>query len=208
MQTIAVVSRKGGTGKTTLAIHLSVAAEQSGLTTALIDLDPQASAAEWHDTRDNETPAVISSHTSRLSQTLHIAKENGAALAVLDTAPHTESAALDAACAADFAIIPCKPSLIDLRAIRSTIKIILLANVPTSIVLNAVPSRGELAEQARVAISGYGVPCTRCEIGNRVAFVHAYTAGLTVQEYEPKGKASNEIWALYSYIANEMGLEV
>ena len=43
MKTLAILSRKGGTGKTTIAVHLSVAAEQAGHTTALIDLDPQAS---------------------------------------------------------------------------------------------------------------------------------------------------------------------
>ena len=60
MKTLAILSRKGGTGKTTLATHLSVAAERAGHTTALIDLDPQSSAAKWRDNRDGDTPAVIS----------------------------------------------------------------------------------------------------------------------------------------------------
>ncbi|MCY4403567.1 MAG: AAA family ATPase [Candidatus Poribacteria bacterium] len=206
MKTIAIVSRKGGTGKTTLAISLSVAAEKAGHTTALIDLDPQASAAEWRDTREDDTPAVISAHSSRLQSTLHLAKENGATLTILDTAPHTESAVLDAADAADFAVIPCKPSLIDLRAIRSTIKIINLADVPAHVVLNAVPPRGDLAVETRKAIEHYGVVCAPCEIGSRIAFVHSYISGLTVQEYEPRGKASQEIKAFYKYIAKEMGV--
>ena len=90
MKTIAVLSRKGGTGKTTLAIHLSVAAEQAGHTTALIDLDPQASATSWRDIRENKTPAVISAHASRLSQILHLAKENGQPLQLL-TRLHTQN---------------------------------------------------------------------------------------------------------------------
>ena len=206
MKTIAVLSRKGGTGKTTLAIHISVAAEQAGHTTALIDLDPQASAARWRDNRDEETPAVVSAHASRLPETLHLAKENGATLAILDTAPHTESAALDAANAAEFVIIPCKPALIDLQAIGSTINIIKIAKVPARVVMNVVPPHGDLAEQARMAISHYDVPCAPCTIGQRVAFNHAFTAGLTVQEYESRGKASGEIKELYTYIANEMGI--
>ena len=101
MKTLAILSRKGGTGKTTLATHLSVAAENAGHTTALIDLDPQSSAAKWRDNRDGDTPAVISTHSERLSQILQLAEENGATFAILDTAPHTETAALDAARAAD-----------------------------------------------------------------------------------------------------------
>ena len=206
MKTIAILSRKGGTGKTTLAIHLSVAFEQAGHTTALIDLDPQASAASWRDIRENKTPAVISTHASRLVQTLHLAKDSGATLAIIDTAPHTESAALDAANAAEFAVIPCKPALIDLKAIGSTINIIRLANVPASVVLNGVPPRGNVAAQARKAISHYNLTCAPCEIGSRIAFNYAYTVGLAVQEYEPNGKASDEIRELYSYIAKEMGV--
>ena len=206
MKTIAIVSRKGGTGKTTLAISLSVAAEKAGHTTALIDLDPQASAASWRDIREDKTPAVISAHTSRLTQILDLAEKNGATLTILDTAPHTESAALDAASAAQFILIPCKPALIDLKAIGSTINIVRLADVPACVVLNGVPSRGNLAKQARKALSHFDVPCAPCEIGSRIAFNHAYTAGLTVQEYEPRGKASGEIKELYSYVTKEMGV--
>ena len=198
MKTLAILSRKGGTGKTTIATHLSVAAERAGHTTALIDLDPQSSAAKWRDNRDGDTPAVISTHSERLQNILELAEENGATLAILDTAPHTEIAALDAARVSDMAVVPCKPSLIDLQAIG--------AKIPAHIVLNAVPARGDLADQARQAVETYDVPCAPCEIGHRIGFVHAYNAGLTVQEFEPKGKASHEINALYTYIANEMGV--
>ena len=206
MKTLAILSRKGGTGKTTLATHLSVAAERAGQTTALIDLDPQASAAKWRDNRTGDTPAVISTHSERLEHILKLAAENGATLAILDTAPHTETAALDAARAADMALVPCKPALIDLQAIASTIDVVRLAKVPAHIILNAVPARGELAEQAREAVENYDLPCAPCEIGHRIGFVHAYNAGLTVQESEPKSKATREINALYTYIADQIGV--
>ena len=53
MKTVAILSQKGGTGKTTIATNLCVAAEREGHTTALIDLDPQASATRWGDYRDS-----------------------------------------------------------------------------------------------------------------------------------------------------------
>jgi cellulose biosynthesis protein BcsQ len=45
MKTVALLSQKGGAGKTTLALHLACAAKAAGLASAIIDLDPQASAA-------------------------------------------------------------------------------------------------------------------------------------------------------------------
>ena len=132
--------------------------------------------------------------------------EGGATLAILDTAPHTEAAALDAANAAEMALIPCKPALIDLQAITSTINVIRLANVPARIVFNAVPSRGDRVEQAREAVKVFDVPCAPCNVGDRVAFIDSYNAGLTAQEYEPRGKASREISDLYTYISAEMGV--
>ena len=206
MKTLAVLSRKGGTGKTTIAIHLAVEAERTGQTTVLIDLDPQASAAKWNDNREGDTPFVVTSPPSRLPEVLSRAAEGGATLAILDTAPHTEAAALDAANAAEMALIPCKPALIDLQAITSTINVIRLANVPARIVFNAVPSRGDRVEQAREAVKVFDVPCAPCNVGDRVAFIDSYNAGLTAQEYEPRGKASREISDLYKYISAEMGV--
>ena len=206
MKTLAILSRKGGTGKTTLAIHLAVAAERAGHTAILIDLDPQASAAKWNDEREGDTPFVVTAPPSRLKEVLGKAVDSGVTLAILDTAPHTETAALDAASVAQMALIPCKPALIDLHAITSTINVVRLANVPARIVFNAVPARGDRVEQAREAVKPFDVPCAPCNVGDRVAFVDSYNAGLTAQEYEPRGKASREIKDLYTYISAEMGV--
>jgi chromosome partitioning protein len=106
MQTIAIISQKGGTGKTTLALNLAVAAEMSGRPAAIIDLDPQASAKEWSKSRERETPVVVSAHASQLEEILGAARANGAALTIIDTAPHSERDALAGARAADLILIP------------------------------------------------------------------------------------------------------
>ena len=101
MKTIAIVSQKGGSGKTTIALHLAVASARAGRNTAVIDLDPQASAANWSDRRQAELPVVLSAHASRLSHEATRVEETGGEILYLDTAPHSDSAALEAAKAAE-----------------------------------------------------------------------------------------------------------
>jgi chromosome partitioning protein len=206
MKTIAIISQKGGAGKTTLALHLAVAAEQAGRPAAIIDLDPQASATGWGDHRGKENPAVVSSQASRLDQVMSAAREGGAALAIIDTAPHSESAALAAARSADFILIPCRPAILDLRAINSTIELAKLAGKPAAVVLNSVPPRGSLGEDADQAIELYGVEVCPARISQRAVFVHALTEGLTAQEYEPAGKGAREIRHLYKWVCRQVGL--
>ena len=85
MRTIALISQKGGAGKTTLAIALAVTAERAGLTSVLVDLDPQASAAQWSDLRQAKTPVVTCAPAARLTSVLTAAQGAGADIAILDT---------------------------------------------------------------------------------------------------------------------------
>ena len=201
MKTIAILSQKGGTGKTTLAINLSVTAEivTRGPVT-LIDLDPQASAANWSDSREEATPSVISAQANRLPHCLEEVKKAGTRLVIIDTAPHSESAALAAARAADLVLIPCRPAILDLRAISNTIDLVKLAGTKAAVILNSVPPRGPLANEAAEAVAGYGVPLVPVRITQRSAFIHSLTMGKSVQEFEPKGKGAHEIIRLYDWI--------
>src|SRR3712207_4168765 len=88
MKVVAVVSQKGGAGKTTLAVHLATCAYLNGHRVALVDLDPQATARRWGEKREAEGPEVVSDHPSRLKPLLEAAKGNGADLVVVDTAPN------------------------------------------------------------------------------------------------------------------------
>jgi chromosome partitioning protein len=64
-------------------------------------------------------------------------------------------------------------------------------------VLNAVPSRGNLSEEATSAIGGYEIEVAPVSIGHRAAYMHALTVGQAAQEYEIRGKAAKEIKNLY-----------
>lgn len=119
MRTIAVMSQKGGAGKTTVSVHLAVAAQQDGYRAAVIDLDPQATARKWGDKRVTE-PEVIGDHAERLPHLIDLARANGADLLIIDTAPNADRASLTAARAADMILIPCRPAAFDLEAIEAT----------------------------------------------------------------------------------------
>lgn len=207
MKVLAILSQKGGAGKTTLALNLAVQAENDGKATAIIDLDPQASATSWGDSRDGEAPTVVSAQASRLSHVLDAASNAGANFIIIDSAPHSESTALAAARAADLVLIPCRPAILDLRAIKDTIDIVRLAKASGAVVLNAVPPRGQsIALEAEQAIASYNMPVVPIHIGQRAAFVHSLTAGQTVQDYEPSGKAAQEIRTLYKWLWNQASM--
>ena len=139
MLTLAFISQKGGAGKTTLACATAVAAERAGLTTVLVDLDPQASASKWSDLRKAETPVITSAQAARLGPILEAARGTGAELVVIDTAPHAADAALEAARAAQLVLIPCRASAADLTAIRATIDLACIAERRAIAILNAAP---------------------------------------------------------------------
>lgn len=122
MQIIAFLSQKGGSGKTTLSLNLAIAATKARKQVVVIDLDPQQSAARWTRLRRDPAPVIVSGHAPNLAHLIQQAREGGAGLVILDTAPKSESAALTAAKAADLLLIPCQPSSLDLDAvpIRST----------------------------------------------------------------------------------------
>lgn len=208
MKTLAILSRKGGTGKTTLAVNLAVAAERAGHKSAIVDLDPQASASEWLDWRvsgtGKTTPDVISVHSARLPQALYKLQQAGITFAILDTPARVEDVAQDAAKAADLAIISCKLGAFDLKAIEKTIWVGNKAKCPMRIVFNAVGARSSQLYPAKRAVQVYGVPLSPCLVGDRVAFSHAVIEGLGVIEYDPKEKASIEIQALFRYISKQM----
>ena len=94
MEVIAVIAQKGGTGKTTLTLSLAVAAQRAGKTVAIVDLDPQATACNWGDRRNRDSPVIVSAQPARLPQVLRSAQEAGAQFVVIDTPPRAEQAAM------------------------------------------------------------------------------------------------------------------
>ena len=206
MKSVALLSHKGGTGKTTMSLHLGVAAALANYLTAIIDLDPQASATEWGDSREAETPAVVSAQASRLAQVMQTAQAGGVDIVLIDTAPLSETTALAAARAADLILVPCRPAILDLRAIKATRDLVKLADTPAFVVLNAVPPRGTLDQEARQAVALHGLETAPMHWVQRNAFMNSLKDGLTAQEAEPRGKAAQEVAALFDWVCTRVDL--
>lgn len=207
MKIIALINQKGGVGKTTLALHLATALHHHGFNTVLLDLDPQSSATEWFDAREDELPPVRSIQPARLEKTIEQAREIDTDVIVLDTAPHTEATALAAARAADLVIVPCQPKIMDLRAMRRTAELIRLVKAPAFVVLNGVPHQGTVAEEAAEAIEGdIGLKVAPVRLGYRVAYDRALIGGQTAQEFEPDGKAAKEVDALCMWACQQVNM--
>lgn len=204
MKTLAVVSQKGGCGKTTLSVHLAVCAVQAGKAVALIDIDLQGNCASWYGTRDKQNELVATkAKAAELPELLKLLKKGGADLVIIDTAPHTDHEAAAAAKLADFVLVPCRPARFDLEAIPSTMDLVRLTKTPAAIVINVAP-RGQLAQEAQEALKAQGYPVLDSIISNRVAFTYAVTDGRSVHEYEPEGKAAAEVGELYKILVNIM----
>lgn len=207
MKTIAIISQKGGAGKTTVAIHLAVAAEQRGMNTALFDLDPQASASSWSDKRNHPSPAVVSAQAARLPGLLKQAADQSADLVIIDSAPNADSASLAAASAADLILIPCRPAAFDLNAIGTTLNLAAVAGKQAFVVLNAVPPLGKVGEEAHRALEDGKVRVAPTMLHHLVAFAHAVNDGRTAQELDPRSKAALEIDALFAWVRKQANVQ-
>ena len=123
-------------------------------------------------------------------------------LVFIDTAAHAEAilgAALDAA---DFVLIPCRATAIDMQHLAVTGQLVAQRGKPAAVVFNAINERLAEVDQARRAASNMGLTVAPVAISNLVAYSRALTASQGVTEFEPTGKAAQEILALLEWISS------
>lgn len=208
MQTIAIVSQKGGAGKTTLAVNLAAEATRFCVS-LIIDTDPQATASRWSQWRGGGDPEVVDCGApSLLAGKLAKAAELGADLAVIDTPPHADAMARQAARLADLLLIPCRPRAFDLAAIEATAELVRSSRKPAFVVFNAGPPRApHIYREAANLIGGeFGLEIAPVVLPERAAFHHSSAAGRTAPEHDAQGKAADEIRALWAWTREQLGL--
>lgn len=205
---LALLSQKGGAGKTTLSTHLAVALGR-GRQVVLVDTDPQRSAARWWHTREAEAPELVEAAAGGIAPTLRTVRAKDADLVVVDSMPSVVSDIGTIARAADPELIPCRPSILDLQAVGGTVELVKAARVAAAIVLNAVPSpRGageaSITVEARRTLAQYGLPVLAETVGHRAVRGHALAAGLAVEEFDPSSRAATEIRRLARTVETQL----
>ncbi|MGH6794677.1 MAG: AAA family ATPase [Methylocella sp.] len=205
MFTISLIGQKGGTGKTTTALGLAVAAARAGHDVAVIDLDPQATAAKWKDRREDENPPVVSAQASRLRQTLDTAQAQGIDYAIVDTAGRNDDSALSAARAADLVLIPSRPNIVEVETLPQVNDLLRLAGTPPAfIILNGIHPAAGRASIAEIhsAIHGlFALPACPVHLCQRTAYAEAMTTGKVPQELDADGKAGDELNRLFAFVS-------
>lgn len=198
---IAIVSQKGGSGKTTLALHLATCAAYAKRQTCVIDTDPQATAAAWGDWRGDFLPAVVTSPPARLTRTIENAAREGVELIVIDTPPHAEAAMREAIKAADLVLVPTRPRAFDLHALEGIADMVGFTGTPAHVVLNGVPARAtRMVEEATAAAKELGLNTCPVTFGERADFHRSSAKGEVAAEIDANGKAAGEVQALWQWV--------
>ncbi len=192
---VVVLGLKGGSGKSTLAIHLAVCSKRRVL---LADTDPQATAVAWAKARESPAPAVRAVRAYELAQTLKSAAGDYE-LVIVDTAPRIEADVPALAGLASIIVIPIRASMPDLLASQAAFRLAEASRRPFVVVLNAVDTRtAEVGEAQALLAKHYDVAPVM--LGQRIAFARALASGRAVSEFEPTGKAAEEIAGLWKYL--------
>ena len=214
MRTVAIVSQKGGAGKTTLAIHLAAAATGAGRSALVLDADPQATASHWATWRGGAEPEVVDcASPSLLPRKLQQAAELGAELAIIDTPPHADIMAREACKAADLVLIPCRPQAFDLTAVETTAGLVTAAGKPAFVIFLGGPQRAPTTyKEARELIegtadvAGLGLRVAPVMLTQRAIYHHSTAGGRTAQEVEPQSKAAEEVAALWAWTSEQVNM--
>jgi len=211
MHTIVLATQKGGTGKSTLAIGLAVAAMQSGHLVRMIETDRQGTVGNWRRRRAHAEP-VVETITSAgdLERRLHVFDRSGVALTVIDTAGGLNPMTTAAIRSADLCLIPARPSLLDIEATAPTLSNIRAFDRPFAFVLNQTPLRSQrtdaaenLLDDAATALDLSGL-VAQPYITMRNDHQDALGRGLAVTEHAPTGRSAEEMRALWQWVERRL----
>lgn len=212
MKTLAVISRKGGAGKTTLSVNLAIAAHLAGRRAILADIDQQRSASDALRGRPTAGPVLMESSAGKLFQARYHAEHEAYDLMVVDTPAAPDADVVTAINVADLCVLVCRPTFLDIAAVARSAEAVRRLGKAGLIVLNQAPAKRGGAEPSSVvkaaeALRFCGLPLASVGLRSRTAFQQSIAHGRSVLEWEPAGAAAQEIGRLWSQVAGLLHLD-
>jgi chromosome partitioning protein len=204
MRTITFATQKGGTGKSTLAVGLAIAAMKDGERVVILETDRQGTILNWAARRDDPEPAVERIlDRFVVERFLSVFGRRGNTLAIIDTPGSDNDIVAEAVRLADLCLIPARPSPADIEATHPTLKAIHRFDRRFAFVLNQVPARGQRPTRVAETLNELGVLAVPY-IALRNDHIDSLAAGLAVSEFAPNGKAAAEIRDLWNWSKNRL----
>ena len=206
---ITIAQQKGGTGKTTLAVHLALAfIKYHNLKIAIIDTDPQGSLGKWFMIREekklsnNNLTFKTASLWGAQYESKTLKKDHD--IVIIDTPPKIESDARPSIESADLVLIPMAASHVDFWATGAIVEIAKKANKKILIQINRSNQRSKLISKTNDFIKSLNLSATKTIIGNRQIFASSMGEGKTAVEKQKKSNAVEEIKNLSEQILLEI----
>jgi chromosome partitioning protein len=206
---IALSNSKGGVGKSTLAAHLTLWLFDHGIRVALLDTDPQQTAARWIRSADPGVTVTTASEVDDIRQAKgDLLRQHD--VVVADSPGSSGDAAHTITLLADLVIVPLQPSKPDVRAIKDALKFVRLAQEisrgqkPAVVLVLTFTAKGDVqTRRLREELAGLGVPVARSEIRRLNAFRDSCDAAVTRQKTREAGEAAKDMNALFDELAIE-----
>ncbi len=200
MHVIAVLNQKGGSGKTTIATHISRALQLEGGDVLLVDSDPQGSARDWAAAHEEQPVPVVGIDRPIIEKSLKsIGRKD---YIVIDGAPQIEALAVSAIKAADFVLIPVQPSPYDVWATSDLVDLVkarievMDGKLQAAFVISRAIKGTRIGNEIISALAEYSLPVLSSRITQRVIYPTSAANGQTVFELDPDGEAAQETQAL------------
>ena len=205
MKTLAVISRKGGAGKTTLSVNLAITAHLAGLKVMLADIDPQRSASDSLRARSGDGPLLAEINAGKLFSTKTQAQQGDFDAVIIDTPAAPEADVLQAINSADLCVLVCRPTFLDIASVARSAESVRRLGKKGVIVLSQAPPRRNGVEppaviKAAEALRFTGMPLAPIGLRARAVFQQSVAHGRSVCEWEPGSAAAEEINRLWDLI--------
>jgi len=195
---ITIASQKGGVGKSTIAINLALAladaADSSGV--ALVDCDEQRSCVDTLAGHEHKKLTVYAA-PDKPHKVIEGLKQK---TILVDTPPHSHEVMYQAAAVSDLVIIPCQPSPLDIRAMATTAKALLVIrekfnpSLQCRFLVNRITPRTTLANEIHSTLEKlYPFPAFDTMLHDRQAYKQSLISGMSVIEYDPRSPAAKEM---------------